>query len=55
MPPQSDGHLRYVDGLDDTAFLAMDLERLRVPEDAEHFLSQCGEHSGLPPPFAEPD
>ncbi|MEV7127649.1 hypothetical protein [Streptomyces sp. NPDC093260] len=41
--------------MDDTAFLAKDLERLGVPEDAAHFLAQCGEYSDLPPPFAEPD
>jgi aminoglycoside phosphotransferase family enzyme len=33
-----DDRLRYVDGLDDAAFLAMDLERLGAPEAAGRFL-----------------
>ncbi|MFE9256982.1 AAA family ATPase [Streptomyces sp. NPDC006879] len=41
-----DDHLRYVDGLDDAAFLAMDLEQLGAPESAAFFLAQYGEYSG---------
>ncbi|MFF6994301.1 AAA family ATPase [Streptomyces sp. NPDC008313] len=45
-----DDRLRYVDGLDDAAFLAMDLERLGVPEAAAYFLAQYSEYSGDPAP-----
>ncbi|MEW1775518.1 AAA family ATPase [Streptomyces sp. NPDC086777] len=45
-----DDRLRYVDGLDDAAFLAMDLERLGAPEAAAFFLARYGEHSGDPAP-----
>ncbi|MET9119174.1 AAA family ATPase [Streptomyces longwoodensis] len=45
-----DDHLRYVDGLDDAAFLAMDLERLGAPEAAAFFLTRYGEYSGDPAP-----
>ncbi|GAB2808193.1 AAA family ATPase [Streptomyces chlorus] len=42
--------LRYVDGLDDAAFLAMDLEQLGAPEAAAFFLAAYGEYSGDPAP-----
>ncbi|MFF4562028.1 AAA family ATPase [Streptomyces sp. NPDC001435] len=45
-----DDRLRYVDGLDDAAFLAMDLEQLGAPEAAAYFLAQYGEYSGDPAP-----
>ncbi|WP_373302340.1 bifunctional aminoglycoside phosphotransferase/ATP-binding protein [Streptomyces flaveus] len=45
-----DDHLRYVDGLDDAAFLAMDLEQLGALEAATFFLSEYGEYSGDPAP-----
>jgi aminoglycoside phosphotransferase family enzyme/predicted kinase len=45
-----DDHLRYVDGLDDAAFLAMDLERLGAPEAAAFFLAEYSEYSGDPAP-----
>lgn len=45
-----DDALRYVDGLDDAAFLAMDLESLGAPESAAFFLAQYGEYSGDPAP-----
>ncbi|MFF3890076.1 AAA family ATPase [Streptomyces sp. NPDC001914] len=45
-----DDHLRYVDGLDDAAFLAMDLEQLGAPQAAAHFLACYGEYSGDPAP-----
>ncbi|WP_055493908.1 bifunctional aminoglycoside phosphotransferase/ATP-binding protein [Streptomyces sp. TP-A0356] len=45
-----DDHLRYVDGLDDAAFLAMDLEQLGAPEAGAFFLTQYGEYSGDPAP-----
>ncbi len=41
-----DDHLRWVDGLDDAAFLAMDLEQLGAPELAEQFIRWYGEFSG---------
>jgi uncharacterized protein len=41
-----DDHLRWVDGLDDAAFLAMDLEQLGAPELAERFMRWYGEFSG---------
>ncbi|WRZ95819.1 AAA family ATPase [Streptomyces sp. NBC_01007] len=45
-----DDHLRYVDGLDDAAFLAMDLEQLGAPDTAAYFLAQYTEYSGDPAP-----
>lgn len=45
-----DDRLRYVDGLDDAAFLAMDLERLRAPAPARAFLDRYAEFSGDPAP-----
>lgn len=41
-----DDALRYVDGLDDVAFLAMDLERLGAPQAADQFLHWYREFSG---------
>ncbi len=41
-----DDRLRYVDGLDDAAFLAMDLERLGDARAAALFLSWYSEYSG---------
>lgn len=40
--------LRFVDGLDDAAFLAMDLERLGAPELGRRFLDWYREFSGSP-------
>lgn len=45
-----DDRLRHVDGLDDAAFLAMDLEQLGAPEAAAYFLAQYSEYSGDPAP-----
>jgi hypothetical protein len=45
-----DDNLRYVDGLDDAAFLAMDLEQLGAPEAAALFLAEYSEYSGDPAP-----
>lgn len=45
-----DDKLRYVDGLDDAAFLAMDLEQLGVPDAAAFLLSNYSEYSGDPAP-----
>ncbi|MFF8864775.1 AAA family ATPase [Streptomyces sp. NPDC015139] len=45
-----DDHLRYVDGLDDAAFLAMDLEQLGAAEAAAYFLARYGEYSADPAP-----
>ncbi|MFF8843386.1 AAA family ATPase [Streptomyces sp. NPDC015127] len=45
-----DDRLRYVDGLDDAAFLAMDLEQLGAPEAAAFFLARYSEYSGDPAP-----
>ncbi len=45
-----DDRLRFVDGLDDAAFLAMDLERLGAPRLAELFLRWYAEFSGDPSP-----
>jgi aminoglycoside phosphotransferase family enzyme/predicted kinase len=47
-----DDRLRYLDGLDDVAFLAMDLERLGRPDLAELWLDAYGEFSGDPAPPA---
>lgn len=43
-----DHHLRYVDGVDDAAFLAMDLERLGAPGLGRSFLDWYVEFSGTP-------
>ncbi|WP_369228310.1 AAA family ATPase [Streptomyces sp. R39] len=45
-----DDRLRSLDGLDDAACLAMDLERLGAPEAAAHFLARYCEYSGDPAP-----
>ncbi|WP_030587353.1 MULTISPECIES: bifunctional aminoglycoside phosphotransferase/ATP-binding protein [Streptomyces] len=45
-----DDHLRFVDGLDDAAFLAMDLEQLDAPDLAAFFLARYSEYSGDPAP-----
>ena len=45
-----DDRLRWLDGLDDAAFLAMDLERLGAPELAELFTAAYAEYSGDPAP-----
>ncbi|MEU1198631.1 AAA family ATPase [Streptomyces sp. NPDC005813] len=45
-----DDRLRYVDGLDDAAFLAMDLEQLGAPDAAALFLAAYSEYSGDPAP-----
>lgn len=45
-----DERLRSLDGLDDAAFLAMDLERLGAPRLAESFLHRYAEFSGDPSP-----
>ncbi len=45
-----DDRLRWLDGLDDAAFLCMDLERLRAPRLAEHFLAWYSEYAGDPAP-----
>ncbi len=41
-----DDLLRWVDGLDDAAFLAMDLDRLGAADLAERFIGWYGEYSG---------
>ncbi|MEU0568542.1 AAA family ATPase [Nonomuraea sp. NPDC005983] len=45
-----DERLRFLDGLDDAAFLAMDLERLGAPRLSELFLHWYAEFSGDPSP-----
>jgi hypothetical protein len=45
-----DDRLRWLDGLDDIAFLAMDLERLGAPELGELLLDRYVEYSGDPAP-----
>ena len=45
-----DDKLRYLDGLDDVAFLAMDLERLGRPDLADDWLDDYVEFSGDPAP-----
>jgi uncharacterized protein len=45
-----DDRLRYMDGFDDIAFLAMDLERLGASELAELLLDRYAEFSGDPAP-----
>jgi len=47
-----DDRLRWLDGLDDAAFLAMDLERLGQPGYAEQFIRWYLEFSGDPAPVA---
>ena len=47
-----DDKLRWLDGLDDAAFLAMDLERLGEPAQAEQFTRWYVEFSGDPAPAA---
>lgn len=45
-----DDRLRWLDGLDDAAFLCMDLERLGAPGLAEHFAAWYGEYAADPSP-----
>jgi hypothetical protein len=45
-----DDRLRWLDGLDDAAFLAMDLERLGAPDLAARFLDWYAEFSADPAP-----
>ncbi|WP_344428677.1 bifunctional aminoglycoside phosphotransferase/ATP-binding protein [Streptomyces lavendulocolor] len=45
-----DDRLRHVDGLDDAAFLAMDLEQLGAPEAAARFMARYTEFTGDPAP-----
>lgn len=45
-----DDRLRWLDGLDDIAFLAMDLERLGAPELAEQLLERYAEFAADPAP-----
>jgi len=45
-----DERLRWLDGLDDAAFLAMDLERLGAPALAEQFMATYAEYSADPSP-----
>jgi aminoglycoside phosphotransferase family enzyme/predicted kinase len=45
-----DDRLRWLDGLDDAAFLCMDLERLRAPQLAEYFISWYAEYAADPSP-----
>lgn len=47
-----DDELRYIDGLDDIAFLAMDLERLGAPDLADLLVSSYSGASGDPAPRA---
>ncbi len=47
-----DDTLRWLDGLDDAAFLAMDLERLGAAELAERFTAWYAEFSGDPAPVS---
>ena len=47
-----DDRLRRLDGLDDVAFLAVDLERLGRPELAELLLDRYAEYSGDPAPVS---
>jgi uncharacterized protein len=47
-----DDRLRWLDGLDDAAFLAMDLERLGAPALAEQFTGCYAEYSGDPAPVS---
>lgn len=45
-----DDKLRWLDGLDDAAFLCMDLERLKAPRLAERFLGWYSEYANDPAP-----
>jgi len=45
-----DDRLRWLDGLDDAAFLGMDLERLGAPALAEQFMDAYADYSGDPAP-----
>ena len=45
-----DDQLRWLDGLDDAAFLGMDLERLGAPALAERFMAAYADYSGDPAP-----
>lgn len=47
-----DDTLRYLDGIDDASFLAMDLERLGAPELGAAFIGWYAEYSGDPAPPA---
>lgn len=47
-----DDRLRRLDGLDDVAFLAMDLERLGAPDLGELLLDRYAEHTADPAPSA---
>ncbi|HEX5345821.1 MAG TPA: AAA family ATPase [Pseudonocardiaceae bacterium] len=47
-----DDRLRYVDGLDDAAFLAMDLEYRGAPELGAQFMDWYAEFAGDPAPLA---
>ncbi len=47
-----DDKLRWLDGLDDAAFLAMDLEQRGAPGLAEQFIRWYSEYSGDPAPAA---
>jgi aminoglycoside phosphotransferase family enzyme/predicted kinase len=47
-----DDRLRWLDGLDDAAFLAMDLDRLGAPALAERFIGWYAEFAGDPAPPA---
>ncbi|MDT0305194.1 bifunctional aminoglycoside phosphotransferase/ATP-binding protein [Streptomonospora wellingtoniae] len=47
-----DDDLRFVDGLDDAAFLAMDLERLGAADAADSFLEHYADFAGDPAPTA---
>jgi len=47
-----DDRLRWLDGLDDAAFLAMDLERLGAQALAEYFMAAYADCSGDPAPGA---
>lgn len=47
-----DARLRHVDGLDDAAFLAMDLERLGRPDLGSDFLDAYAQFAGDPAPSA---
>jgi uncharacterized protein len=47
-----DDRLRWLDGLDDAAFLAMDLEQLGTADLAEQFTRWYSEYSGDPAPAA---
>jgi uncharacterized protein len=45
-----DDRLRWLDGLDDAAFLGMDLERLGAPALAEEFMAAYADYAGDPAP-----